>query len=450
MRLPSSFKVTGETSTTTAARLVLAYSFDEDECPITGDQGGNGHTGLVCGATWTPNGLDEGAYSFDGLNDWIQVPNHAQLSFGSESFSLSAWLKTSKAGGQSLFFKAAPTQPFEDSAGYILALGGECGSGNDDDDSDSESDSDSDSDVVVICHADPGDPSNAQSILVSPFEVPSHLEHGDTLGDCAADENSGTPIGAVSDGSDTTEVVAFQSVSDGAWHHIVMVRNLDSGNLELYIDGVLDSVESDMVGGSISNPFDLRIGRGMDCNGEVVDCDDCDSDSDSNDGVVSSCGCWFDGLMDEMTIYLGALSANAVAELYAQHAQPPSPPPAVPDVDADGIADYVELAFTGSTTAMDAEDDIDGDTSVNLHEVIAGSDPTDANSVLKIEILSADDSECVLSWQSEPGKTYTVLGASNIDEGYLPILQDVPATPSTNTVVISDPDLKYFRIELAP
>ena len=464
---PFSFKVVTETSTTTTtststtgANLVLAYSFDQDDCPIVGDESGSGHSGVVCGATWSPNGLDGGAYCFDGLNDWIQIPNDAQLNFGTDAFSLSAWIKTSKTGGQTLFFKSNPADPLETSAGYILSLGGACGSGDDDDDSDS------DSDVVAICHADPGNPSSTQTIIVSLSDVPDHLAHGDSLGECILDAQSGLPLGAVGDGNDTTEVGASLSVSDSAWHHIVLVRNRHVGNLELYIDGVLDSIELDTVSGSTSNPFDLRIGRGVDCSGAVVDCDDCDDDSDSdsgsdsdNDGdsdsdsdsdqnTGSDCGCWFDGLMDEMKIYSGALTASAVAELYAQHAQPPSPPSLVPDVDADGIADYVELAFTGSTTAMDAEDDIDGDTSINLHEVSAGSNPMDYNSVFKIEVFTADGTDCVLSWQSEPGKAYTVLGASSLAEGYVPILQIVPATPPANTVVISDPELNYFRVEL--
>ena len=37
---------------------------------------------------------------------------------------------------------------------------------------------------VTICHRPPGNPSNAQTITVSPNAVPAHQRHGDTLGPC--------------------------------------------------------------------------------------------------------------------------------------------------------------------------------------------------------------------------------------------------------------------------
>ena len=37
---------------------------------------------------------------------------------------------------------------------------------------------------VVICHIPPGNPDNAHTIEVSEYAVDSHLDHGDTLGEC--------------------------------------------------------------------------------------------------------------------------------------------------------------------------------------------------------------------------------------------------------------------------
>jgi hypothetical protein len=38
--------------------------------------------------------------------------------------------------------------------------------------------------LVTICHIPPGNPNNAQTIMVSSEEVQGHLDHGDTLGAC--------------------------------------------------------------------------------------------------------------------------------------------------------------------------------------------------------------------------------------------------------------------------
>ena len=39
------------------------------------DYSGNGNDGVVKGATWTPNGIVGGVYSFDGYNDYIMIPD---------------------------------------------------------------------------------------------------------------------------------------------------------------------------------------------------------------------------------------------------------------------------------------------------------------------------------------------------------------------------------------
>jgi hypothetical protein len=38
---------------------------------------------------------------------------------------------------------------------------------------------------VTLCHIPPGDPANAQTIVVGQAAVPAHLAHGDYLGECA-------------------------------------------------------------------------------------------------------------------------------------------------------------------------------------------------------------------------------------------------------------------------
>ncbi|HEV8689454.1 MAG TPA: LamG-like jellyroll fold domain-containing protein [Ideonella sp.] len=57
------------------------------------DASGNGHDGVVVGATVVPNGISGSAYAFDG-NDRITVGN---LDFSGERFTVNIWLQTDRA-----------------------------------------------------------------------------------------------------------------------------------------------------------------------------------------------------------------------------------------------------------------------------------------------------------------------------------------------------------------
>jgi hypothetical protein len=54
-----------------------------------------------------------------------------------------------------------------------------------------DTDEDEARDKVVICHLPPGNPENAHTIEVAPGAVPAHLGHGDYLGPCDCEKESG-------------------------------------------------------------------------------------------------------------------------------------------------------------------------------------------------------------------------------------------------------------------
>lgn len=66
--------------------LVASYPFDGNALDITG----NGHDGTVMGATPAPDrfGNPNGAYQFDGVNDWIRLAG----SFNDNAGTVSAWI----------------------------------------------------------------------------------------------------------------------------------------------------------------------------------------------------------------------------------------------------------------------------------------------------------------------------------------------------------------------
>jgi len=91
----------GSKSATTAFRLlvnappgvpglVAAYSFDENAGAVVSDISGNGNTGTISGATWTPTGKYGSALNFNGSNSLVVVKSSASLNL-SNTMTLSAW-----------------------------------------------------------------------------------------------------------------------------------------------------------------------------------------------------------------------------------------------------------------------------------------------------------------------------------------------------------------------
>ncbi|MFC1462713.1 LamG-like jellyroll fold domain-containing protein [Verrucomicrobiota bacterium] len=76
---------------------VLYYSCSASNAATVTDDSGNGHHGTIYGATWSPTGIVDGAYSFDGGNDYIGVPHHADLNPNGHDYSISVWLKLDAA-----------------------------------------------------------------------------------------------------------------------------------------------------------------------------------------------------------------------------------------------------------------------------------------------------------------------------------------------------------------
>ncbi|GAA2817908.1 PQQ-dependent sugar dehydrogenase [Crossiella cryophila] len=74
-----------------ASGLLAEYGFDAGSGTSAADDSGNGRTGTVSGATWVTTGRFGRALRFDGVNDWVTVPNHASLS--PARFTLSAWVQ---------------------------------------------------------------------------------------------------------------------------------------------------------------------------------------------------------------------------------------------------------------------------------------------------------------------------------------------------------------------
>jgi len=87
-------------------------------------------------------------------------------------------------------------------------------------------------------------------------------------------------------------VIPTASLDDGQWHHVVITY--DGSNMRAYVDNTLEDTHPTVAGGSAAQARDLVIGK--------------------RDRGSSTA--WFDGLIDEMTIYNSTLGTTEISALY--------------------------------------------------------------------------------------------------------------------------------------
>lgn len=107
------------------------------------------------------------------------------------------------------------------------------------------------------------------------------------------------------------------------------------------------------------------------------------------------------------------------------------------DLDQDGLPDVWEADYFGHLR-RDGTDDWDGDGASDRDEFGAGTNPLEANSVLRMEVIAATDpSEIAVSWPSVSNRVYDLLVSTNgLNDRYSPLATDLPATPPRNVYVL--------------
>ena len=109
----------------------------------------------------------------------------------------------------------------------------------------------------------------------------------------------------------------------------------------------------------------------------------------------------------------------------------------VTDTDGDGLPDNWETNYFGVRGA-NPNDDSDGDGMTNWQEYIAGTDPTNPLSYLRIERLAGAPNEATLEFNAVSNRTYTVLFKNTLADPVWSKLGDVEARTTNRVATISD------------
>ncbi len=116
------------------------------------------------------------------------------------------------------------------------------------------------------------------------------------------------------------------------------------------------------------------------------------------------------------------------------------------DADRDGIADVWELANGLDTNSVvDASLDTDGDTMSNRAEFIAGTDPLNPASYLKVETISADNG-VTLTFGTVSNRTYSVQYSDVVASGIWSKLGDFAARTNNRIETIIDATYATNRV----
>lgn len=119
------------------------------------------------------------------------------------------------------------------------------------------------------------------------------------------------------------------------------------------------------------------------------------------------------------------------------------------DSDRDGIPDVVEQGLgLDANNVADAFGDLDGDGMSNRAEYIAGTDPTNRLSYLKLEALVAPG-QAGVRFGAVSNRTYTIQFSDALDSGAWSRLTDVLAQPTNSVWTINDPAWntnRFYRV----
>ena len=129
--------------------------------------------------------------------------------------------------------------------------------------------------------------------------------------------------------------------------------------------------------------------------------------------------------------------------------------PLNPDYDYDGLSDIFQRQYFSRFTLPEANPaaDPDGDSVINSAEYVAGTNPTNNSSFLKIDSVSHTVSGATVTWRSVSGKGYQLY--------YKPVLTEGAWSPVGGPITATGPlaqqldpagvnGMRFYRVEVLP
>jgi hypothetical protein len=124
------------------------------------------------------------------------------------------------------------------------------------------------------------------------------------------------------------------------------------------------------------------------------------------------------------------------------------------DTDGDGLPDTWETAHHLSpTNAADAELDTDGDGMTNGQEYIAGTDPRDAASALKVNRVAPGAGLMTIEFLAVSNRAYAVEFSDGLEPATWQRLADVGARTTNRIEQVIDPappTRRFYRLTIPP
>jgi len=119
------------------------------------------------------------------------------------------------------------------------------------------------------------------------------------------------------------------------------------------------------------------------------------------------------------------------------------------DIDGDGLPDNWETNYFGDATAADPAADADGDGLLNGQEYIAGTDPLDLASCLKVNRVTLGTGDAAIEFLAVSNHTYTVQFTDGLQPASWQRLADVPARSTNRTETVTDAGVsanRFYRL----
>jgi hypothetical protein len=123
---------------------------------------------------------------------------------------------------------------------------------------------------------------------------------------------------------------------------------------------------------------------------------------------------------------------------------------------SDNIPDSWRLRYFGTVNNIlsQASADADGDGASNQQEYLAGTDPTDPNSVLRVstgQAVAQPGQDCVIHWPSVAGKRYIIERSTSLfGPNWIPVSTNTGSGTDMELHDTSGGTVRFYRVHVAP